>query len=212
MRLLIPLFLICAGYARQSAYTGKPFPTTAVLNNANWYGTPQAVKSRVQPGDPGTTDKFMLLVRTDLPYKTSARLRVGFESPTGCESECLPIQMLLVENIPLKKGKYRLARLDKCGTLSPDKAHHSLLLPRTGSGVVQAYRQKGKAKNWLRVTRYDPVTNGVEGRFALTLEAIPTEKSSQDSTQNQMVFRDGRFRAVLTNVLKLEGTKSDKEL
>lgn len=197
------VLIVCVGCTRQPLYTGKPFPATAVVNQQNWYGAPQAVKIPQDSTGPCTINKFALFIQTDLPYKASALLASRFETPTGCVPECTKTQMLSIDNIPLKKGKYRVKKLDKCGSLMPDYAHHTLVLPRVGSALVAYYRRMKNRPNWIRITHYDKQTNTIEGQFALSLEKIRGKYPDRDSTENQFIFRDGKFKAELKRALLL---------
>ena len=205
MRRLLFILVACSGCVKQPLYSGKPFPATALVNNGNWYGAPQAVTIPQDSTAYCTVNKFLLFIRTDLPYQAGSLLSKQFRPVTGCLDECIPSQLLSIENIPLKKGKYKIRKLDKCGTIMFANAHHTLVLPLVGSGVVNSYRCIKHKPNWIRITNYDKQSNSVEGRFALRLEKVPGKRTS-DSTVDVVTIRDGRFKARLQRSLQLEGT------
>ncbi|GAB3755302.1 hypothetical protein GCM10028817_23220 [Spirosoma pomorum] len=98
----------------------------------------------------------------------------------------MPTQRLNIVAIPLRKGRYRIARLDPYGTTEAKPSHYWLLT--NGSGILRAFLLQDPKSSWLRVNRYDPASGLIDGQFALNLA---------DTSGQTVRFSKGLFRVRL---------------
>ncbi len=194
-----------AGCSSARLSSSSPYPITAELNNEPWYGKVQAVEIRSNQADPCTQNKFLLYAYTDLPYQVSEWYSKRFEKPTGCLEDCSKTQSLLIDFIPLKTGKHKLYKLDNCFTGKRRHSYFAFLIPRVNSGVVRGYYRETKRNNWIRITRYDPVSKEIEGEIRMSLAGDPNMSESDKTigTADQIRFRNAVFRTTLTKSLDL---------
>lgn len=156
--------LSCVKQPRQ--FAGKP-NVTASLNDSTWFGTGTAVRVFSPTDKPNSVNQFNLMVITDMHfdgYKADYKLPPA----TGCMGECMITQRLSIYNIPLKKGKYKIGKVDKRRKIAIDRTNYVLLV--NGSGLLKKYQFEGRNRSWIRVTRYNPESNTIEGRFSFQLD------------------------------------------
>lgn len=194
MRIVLFVFLVSAACTRQRSLPATSKHTVVgTLNDSTWFATGKALRL-IKPGElPGTSKQVNLQILTDINYlgNTSAT-----RSPVvnGCTSDCVPTQRLHLYNIPLRKGRYRLKRLDRNRTIDLERATYWLLID--GGGVVGQYQHAGRRPGWLRVTGYDPQSAIVEGTFSFDLNKTPNAPGTQPTRIPSVV----RFRHVLFRV------------
>lgn len=175
------LLAVCTACSRPPVLTGNQHNVTASLDDSIWFGTAQPVKIVEEEGQACRGKRFMLVVRTDIPYKGGPPPKQPIKI-TGClDNDCWMMQALNFENIPFKKGKYNLRRLANCGTLTG--YHYWQTYP--GNGTFRAYTFKANSSNWVRIRRIDKTAKLIEGEFASTLS---------DTTRQIKRFRNGAFR------------------
>ena len=198
---MLLLLLSCTACAKPVNPSNR-YPATALLNDSTWFGNAQAVKLRPVKDDPcATQDRFFLLIRTDLPYERIPD-KERFTPTTGCLGECRASQQPSFYNIPLKRGKYKIADLNKCVTFTNGTDPYTL----TGyaGGVYVSYAPTGKATNRIKITRYSRESNLIEGRFKLTLtKNSKTETSLVNAGPDRAHFRKGKFTTHLKSTLDL---------
>ena len=200
--LFIVIFSVFASCIRQpSLPMNSAFNVTSILNDTAWFGTGKAL--RIKKVEQRTEDdqKFNLIVSTDIDYPGMG----GGSNPNtnnGCvDPECTKTQGLMIYNIPLKKGRFNITKLDK---RHPQKNEYARLsyIGNTG-GVLNQYVYTGLKPGWIRITKFDKASGIVEGRFAISF--------SQDmnldllTLRNSMPFKkrftNGLFRIKLTDII-----------
>jgi hypothetical protein len=200
LRLLI-LLIACAGCIRQpSLPASSVFNVTARLNDSLWYGTGKILRVREEDQRAEEVKKVNLLVFTDIDYPGMGEGQ-NPNTSNGClDPECTRTQHLFIFNIPLKKGRYDISKLDKNGTLPHEKANLGYM--SNSGGVLNRYVDGGLKPAWIRITRFDKKTGVLEGRFELVLEH---DKNAALTLQGRMPetahFRNGLFRIKVTDVL-----------
>ena len=110
---LLTLFIACLACTRQPRLSPtSPHNVTGLLNDSTWFGTGQAIWLFTPTGPPGSVKQFNLQIVTDIDFPGNASVN---RSPvvTGCLTDCVPTQRLNIYHIPLRKGKYKLAKLAK---------------------------------------------------------------------------------------------------
>ncbi len=181
--LLLILLLIGFACSRPARMTDTRYSVNALLNDSAWFGT-AALPNIYETEDVRCKGRrFMLIVRTDIPYK-GMKLRPGTPPTTGClDKDCYMTQALNFENIPFKRGRYKLSKLTQCDTINQPRYHYWRTY--SGGGTHRAFVYKKGEPNWVRVTRIDGVNSLITGEFAATLT----------DTSNQVIrFRQGSFR------------------
>jgi hypothetical protein len=201
--LLYSLFiiLVSAGCARQpSLPPNSPFNVTSRLNDSTWYGTGQLLRIKEPNQQLKDVRQLNLLVFTDMDYPGMG----GGPNPntnTGCvNGECTRTQILMIYNIPLKKGRTSLARLNKRSPIKNEQANLSYV--GNSGGLLKRYIDKGVKPSWVRVTRIDQTTGIVEGRFAISFKEDLAVYSRLDNGMPETArFTSGLFRIKLNDVL-----------
>ncbi len=135
------------------------FPIRASLDRSAWFaslsnGTPKIYQD----------DKLSLIFTTDLSHpeleeKTTSKA-------TGCKGKCRPTQSLLLSNIPLQPGFYRIAqsRPDSIANMGISGIYSAL-------GVEQVItRNYERADGWLQITQYDTTTGQLKGKFDIRFQ------------------------------------------
>jgi hypothetical protein len=193
--------LACARQPRLPA--GSRHSATGFLNDSAWFATAKA--SRVIPAGatPNSVKQFNLQLETDIDYAGNGSVT---RSPTvtGCLEDCIPTQRLHIYNIPLKKGKHKLSKLDKRRTSDPEKTSFWLLI--NGSGAFKTYHLSKHGPSWIRITNYDQQSNTLDGQFAVQLDlntnsSVTKELKDWYKTDSVARFRQGLFRVKLTDVM-----------
>ena len=187
--------IISNGYADGTAYAFRRMPdpqppkhyinysATALLNYKPWFGTAKAFRVRKVKNKPCTTNRFLLVIRTDLPHDGQKLEQSG--QPTGCIDGCVPTQLLTIDNIPLAIGTYEIAGLDTCCGTSSACTRYDLL--SGGDGLVDRYLPRYSNRIWM--TKYDKRAKRVEGKFELGLYS---------DEGKYVYFKDGVFSATLS--------------
>ncbi len=155
-----------------------------MLNDSIWFATGQAIGQAEPLPAPCNSQRFDLYIKTDIPYPGFPGKGFVQDSITGCIVDCRASQWLTFFNIPTKKGKYRIAKLDKCGM--PFDYHYAWI--SYAGGLVMPFYPGDKKSGWVRVTDYNPETRLVEGRFKGTFA---------DSTGRVARFELGAFQLVV---------------
>lgn len=197
---LSALLFLCAGCAKQpSLPADSKFNVTSLLNDTAWYGHAKALRLYSPGVDPQSAKRFDLLIVTDLDYP-------GFSSSpnpkthNGCVTgDCTVSQVLTVFEILLKKGKTKIAELDKEKVSYTER---TALTYRGNSGAfVKSYIYEQVDPGWIRVTKYDAKAGIVEGNFRFDLREDVTLRSRLENGMPQKAqFTKGMFRVKLTDV------------
>lgn len=160
-----------------STYDGR-YSATAQLNDSAWFGKAVTLKHFASYDKPCTERQFMLGIITDIPHTK------GYHDPnapiTGCMDKCLSTQHLSFTGVPLKVGKHGLASLTKCNGV-PSTSISYELLDGGDVSVATFHAQKG----WIEVTKYNPISKEIEGKFEVRL---------QSSEGEVMQFNRGKFK------------------
>ncbi|QHV94581.1 hypothetical protein [Spirosoma endbachense] len=191
--------LIGAGCARQPTLSANsPFNVTSKLNDSTWYGTGQLlrVKESIQRPDDGR--QLNLLVYTDIDYPGMGS-EPNPNTTTGClNGDCTRTQILMIYNIPFKKGRTTLAKLNK---RSPNEQANLSYVGNSG-GLAKRYIDKGAEPNWIRVTKINQATGVVEGRFALSFkEDMTVYNRLENGMPATAQFTGGLFRIKVKDVI-----------
>lgn len=162
------LLVVCCSCSRS-------FPIHASLNHSRWFaslsnGTPRIYEE----------ERLSLIFATDLSHPELAERRVG--RVTGCEGLCQRTQTLLLANIPLRTGLYRIAQS------SSDSVRDNTVY---GSYDTQGIKRIGtrtydKADGWLEVTAFNSITNQVTGKFDIRFMA-------RDGSARSAHFKRGKL-------------------
>lgn len=200
--LLYSLFilLVSAGCARQhSLPANSPFNVTSRLNDSTWYGTGELLRIREPTQQLKDVRQLNLLVYTDIDYPGMGA-GSNPNTSTGCvNGECTRTQILMIYNIPLKKGRTTLARLNKRSPISNQQANLSYV--GNSGGLLKRYIDKGVTPSWVRVTNIDQTTGIVEGRFAISFKEDLAVHSRLDNGMPETArFTSGLFRIKLKDI------------
>lgn len=196
----VVLVLICFSSCvrRQYLPNDSNYNSTAILNDSVWYGTGK-INRIINPGN-GVDDskRVDLYIQTDIPYKG---LSGGPNRPTnnGCvNSDCIVTQSLSIQNIPLKKGKYRLGKLMKLTENSyPCRFEY---IGNTG-GVTKRYLDTGSKSNWIRINKIDKNTGFVDGQIAFRFKEDLTYSSRiHNDMPLYLEFKNCLFRIKMKDV------------
>lgn len=175
------------------------YNVTGLLNDTTWFATGKAIRLYPAAINPDAVKQFNLQIITDIDFAGNGS---ATRSPTvtGCAGDCVPTQRLHLYNIPLKKGRYKLTKLDKKRTVDNERTHYWLLID--GGGVYKEYAYQGARPGWLRITRYDRNASLIEGQFAigLTSDTAVNLPGQPDRTAQTATFRQGLFRVQLVDV------------
>lgn len=140
-----------------------------------------------------------MLIYTDIDYPGMGD-GPNPNTGNGClNRECTRTQLLMLYNIPLKKGRTTIAKLDKRGRQRREYANLSYL-GNTG-GLTKRYIYRGLKPSWVRVTKFDKASDVVEGRFALSFsEDMGVYGRLQNGMPEKAKFTDGLFRIKIKDV------------
>ena len=192
------LLIICLSCVKQPRqFTGK-HNATALLNDSSWFGTGTAIRVFSPKDQPNSIKQFNLMIITDIPFDG---YKADYELPpaTGCVGECIITQRLSLYNIPLKKGKYKVGKLDKRRKINIERTSYTLLI--NGSGLLKQYQFEGRNRNWVRITRYNKEESTIEGRFSFQLDENLNVYNRLENNMSPIArFRQGLFRVKLIDV------------
>ncbi|MFD2935360.1 hypothetical protein [Spirosoma flavum] len=199
MKRILVLFMTCTACIRPpSLPTSSQYNVIGVLNDSTWFATGKAIRLVKPKEQPNSVKQFNLQMITDINYPGNGS---ATRSPiiTGCLGECIPTQRLHVYNIPLKKGKFKLRKLDKARTVDLERINYWLLI--NGGGMNKNYHYEGRKPGWIRITRYDPQSNTVEGAFSFDLdENLKVYNRLINSMPLIARFRQGLFRVKIEDI------------
>lgn len=198
----IVLFVICIGCAKQpSLPSDSKFNVTSVLNDSVWFGTGKVLRLREEGEKVENVEKFNLIVHTDIDYPGMGS-GPNPNTNNGClDPECTKTQGLLIYNIPLKKGLFKIEKLDKRSQLQNEKA--SLIYFGNSGGMLNRYIYTGVTPGWIKITKINKVQGTVEGRFAIAFsedtqfDLLPLRNKMPATAQ----FQKGLFRIKITDIL-----------
>lgn len=152
----------------------------ALVNDSVWFGNAQALRLEARIDRPCTDKQFGLSIQTDIPHGKGYYNRAA--PITGCMSKCLPTQLFSIWGVPLKVGRYDLAKVQLCNKAAYPARY--MLLDGGDASVAEFNGREG----WIDVTRYEPINKQIEGQFEATLR----------SSQGEVVrFTKGRFKTKL---------------
>ncbi|GAB3280350.1 hypothetical protein GCM10027347_55510 [Larkinella harenae] len=167
------------------------------MNDTIWYGTGQVL--RIKEADQQLADvrQFNLIVNTDIDYPGMGG---GPNTDNGClDPKCDRTQILMLYNIPLKKGRTSIAKLNKHGKLRKEEAQLSYV--SNSGGLTKRYTYQGQKPSWVRVTKVDKASGTVEGCFAILFkEDMSVYNRLQNGMPETARFTEGLFRIKITDV------------
>ncbi len=178
------------------------YNVVAVKNDSTWFASGKALRL-VPPGrKPESVKSFNVQIITDIEYPGHGAKGIG-KSPyvTGCIEglDCVPTQRLHFYNVPLRKGKYKISKLDKRRKIELERANFWLLA--VGSGTVKQFDYQGSKPGWIRVTGFDPKTNLIDGMFSISLDDKKMSyNTSLPGVPEITRFEKGLFRIKLTDI------------
>lgn len=198
----IILFVICIGCAKQpSLPSDSEFNVTSVLNDSVWFGTGKVLRLRGEGEKVENVKKINLIVYTDIDYQGMGS-GPNPNTKNGClDPECTKTQGLLIYNIPLKKGFFKIEELDKGGKLQNEQA--SLTYLGNSGGVLNRYIYSDGTPGWIKITKINKAQGTVEGRFAIAFsqdtqfDLLPLRNKMPATAQ----FTNGLFRIKIIDVL-----------
>lgn len=192
--------LACTGCARQPALpTDSRFNVISMLNDSSWYGTGQALRIKEPNQQLNDVRQFTLQVFTDIDYPGMGS-GSNPNTSNGCvDPSCTRTQILMLYNIPLKKGRTSITRLNKRSQLTHEFANLSFV--GNSGGLTKRYINQGQKPSWVRVTKVDKASGMVEGCFALSFnEDTSVYNRLQNGTPASARFNSGLFRIKITDV------------
>jgi hypothetical protein len=200
--LCVILFVVCLGCGKQpSLPANSKFNVTSVLNDSVWFGTGKALRIK-EPGEKiESVVKFNLIVFTDIDYPSMGAGGPNPNTNNGCiDLECTRTQSLVIYNVPLKKGRFNIAKLNKRSQRKNEKA--SLSYIGNAGGLYNHYVYKGLKPGWIKVTKFDRDLGVIEGRLNISFsqdtesELLPLRNKMPSTAR----FTDGLFRIKITDV------------
>lgn len=198
----IVLFVICIGCAKQpSLPSDSKFNVTSVLNDSVWFGTGKVLRLREKGEKVEKVEEFNLIVYTDIDYQGMGN-GPNPNTNNGClDPECTKTQGLLIYNIPLRKGLFKIEELDKSNQLRNERA--SLTYLGNSGGMLNRYIYSDVTPGWIKITKINKAQGTVEGRFAIAFsqdtqsDLLPLRNKMPATAQ----FTNGLFRIKITDVL-----------
>ncbi|ACT92039.1 hypothetical protein [Dyadobacter fermentans] len=200
--LSVVLFAVCIGCAKQpSLPSDSKFNVTAVLNDTAWFGTGKVLRLIEQGQKIENAKKFTLVVFTDIDYPGMGN-GPNPNTDNGCvDPECTRTQGLLIYNVPLKKGTYKISKLDKKSELPNEHANFAYI--GNSGGMLNRYIYTGSTPGTIKITKVNKALGTVEGRFDISfsqdtiLDLLPLRGKMRTTAH----FRNGLFRIKITDVL-----------
>lgn len=201
MKNILVLLLACTACVRQITLpVSSQHNVIGLLNDSTWFATGKAVRLVKPSEQPNSVRQFNLQIKTDINYPGNGSTTRS-KTITGGIGDFVPTQILYIYNIPLKKGKYKIATLDKRRTVDVERLNYWLVI--NGSGVYKNYQFEGSTPNWIRITSYNQISGILEGQFALLLDVnkqIGVGARGIDKTAPIARFKHGLFRVKLDDV------------
>lgn len=196
------IFLLAVmGCARQPFLPkDSRFNVTSVLNDSVWYGTGKVLRIKEKEQQPQDVRQFNLVVLTDIDYPGMG----GGPNPNtsnGClDPECTRTQSFVIYNIPLKKGRSGIGKLNKRGKIRNEYAALSYI--GNAGGLTKRYIYQAAKPGWVRITKYDKVSGIIEGRFEIVLnEDMGLYARLENGMPKTARFSNGLFRIKITDVM-----------
>jgi len=152
--LSVVLFAVCIGCAKQpSLPSDSKFNVTAVLNDTAWFGTGKVLRLIEQGQKIEKAKKFTLVVFTDIDYPGMGN-GPNPNTDNGCvDPECTRTQGLLIYNVPLKKGTYKINKLDKKSELPNERANFANI--GNSGGMLNRYIYTGSTPGRILVANLE---------------------------------------------------------
>ncbi|RYC69495.1 hypothetical protein [Spirosoma sordidisoli] len=166
--LLLTLFTSCS----------RSLPVRASLNQSAWFGSFLNGSPKLYYGN-----KVSLIFITDLPHPELKRKPIN--KPTGCQEPCRQTQTLLIGNIPLQTGRYKVFPSSLADSLGPTGVRSNYITLGVEKINSAVYKQ---AEGWLRVTRYDSVSGSVKGKFDIRFQADNGDSRSMHFKRGKLNF------------------------
>lgn len=174
---------------------------TGVLNDSVWFGTGKVLRLRATEQRIEDVRKFNLIVFTDIDYPGAGK-GPNPKTSNGClDPECTRTQSLAVYNIPIKRGRYKISKLNRSSQQKNEYANMSYI--GNAGGVFNRYIYERSGPGWIKITKFDKALGIVEGRFAISFtqdnesDILPLRNKMPATAQ----FTDGLFRIKVTDVL-----------
>lgn len=171
MKLKTSLFIwlaVCSSCSRS-------FPIRASLDRSAWFASLTNGTPKIYEGN-----RLSLIFATDLPHPEQEDKTKG--KVTGCKENCNRTQTLLLANIPLRPGLYRITQSGLDSLLGA-----SIYCNYAAQGVAQIMtRTYNQADGWLHITRYDSTTSQLTGKFDIRFQA-------NNGTSRSVHFRRGKL-------------------
>ena len=178
------------------------FSITSILNDSVWFGTGKALRIK-EPGEKiESIRKFNLIVFTDIDYPGMVAGGPNPNTNNGCiDPECTRTQSLVIYNVPLKKGRFNIAKLNQRSKRKNEEA--SLSYIGNAGGVHNHYVYKGLKPGWIKFTKFDRDLGIIEGRFNIIFsQDVDSELFLLRSEMPAIArFTNGLFRIKITDVL-----------
>lgn len=207
---IVVLLIISAGCARWPSLPAESrFNVTATLNDSAWYGTGRILLLKEQDQSFEDIRSFNLLVSTDIDYPGMENAP-NPKTDNGCtDPQCTKSQSLLIYNVPLRKGRSRISRLDKRSPYKHEVAGFTYV--GNSGGMEKHYTYQGLRPGRIRVTRFDKASGWVEGCFSVAFSKDTRVKDHLSGKVPDIAhFRNGLFRIRITDVY-LPGRQSRRE-
>lgn len=200
--LFIVIFAVFTSCTKQpSLPMNSAFNVTSVLNDTFWFGTGKALRIKEVEQKIEDVRKFNLIVHTDIDYPGMGS-GPNRNTNNGCvDPECIPTQGLVIYNIPLKKGRFNIAKLNKRRPRKNEYARLSYI--GNAGGILNQYVYTGLKPGWIRVTKFNKASGIVEGRLNISFsqdtesELLPLRNKMPATAR----FTNGLFRIKITDVL-----------
>lgn len=196
------MFAVITSCTRQpSLPMNSAFNVTSALNDSTWFGTGKALRIKEVEQKIENVRVFNLLISTDIDYRGMG----GGPNPNtnnGCvDPECTKTQSLVIFNIPMKKGRFNISKLDKRHPRKKEFARLSYI--GNSGGLLNQYVYTGLNPGWIRITKFDKASRIVEGRFAISFsqdtqtDLLPLRNQMPTTAQ----FANGLFRIKVTDII-----------
>ena len=200
--LFIVFYAVLASCAKQpSLPMNSAFNVTGVLNDTAWFGTGRLLRIKEVGQKIEDVREFNLIVSTDIDYPGMGD-HPNPNTNNGCvDPQCTKTQGLVIYNIPLRKGRFKIEKLNKHRLRKNEYARLSYI--GNAGGLLNQYAYNGLKPGWIRVTKFDKASGIVEGRFAISFSQDMnfdslTLRNSMPVTKR---FTDGLFRIKLTDII-----------
>lgn len=169
---LFLLLVVCSSCSRS-------FPVRASLDRSAWFASLSNGTPKIYEGD-----RLSLIFATDLPHPELEKKKSG--KVTGCKIQCNRTQTLLLSNIPLRPGLYRITQ-SGLDSLQDTSVYCSYATEGVAKIITRTYNQ---GNGWLQVTQYDSTTSQLMGKFDIRFKA-------NDGSSRAIHFRRGKLNLLV---------------